>query len=213
MPRDLPTALFSARRARLDPFPGARGCTRRRSRALSRRRAPFFELLEDRRLLHHCDLGRRCRWGLGCRCSNWKDEANVSRVPGPGDDVFLDRPTGVFTVTHGSTGSSTVRSLHADRNGFVLSAGSLTITAASELRGAVTLSGGNLDLDGPLTTAGTTTWTVGLLDGGTAGLTNTGTLTLADSGLKRLSGNLFNAGNVIHGQLPPATWSTPASAP
>ncbi|MHB8954814.1 MAG: RHS repeat-associated core domain-containing protein [Pirellulaceae bacterium] len=131
--------------------------------------------------------------------SNWKDDANVSRVPGPGDDVFLDRPTGVFTVTYGSTGSSTVRSLHAERNGFVLSAGSLNITAASELGGAFTFSGGNLDLDGPLTTAGTTTWTVGLLDGGTAGLINTGTLTLADSGLKRLSGNLVNAGTIIHG--------------
>src|SRR5262245_8924106 len=56
--------------------------------------------------------------------SNWKDENGVSRLPGAGDDVFLDRAAEPFTITH-RQGSDNVHSLHANTANLSLSGGSL----------------------------------------------------------------------------------------
>ncbi len=41
-------------------------------------------------------------------------------------------------------------------------------------------------------------WTGDLVDGGVAGLTNLGTMTLNGDGLKRLSNRLVNRGTIVH---------------
>jgi RHS repeat-associated protein len=126
--------------------------------------------------------------------SNWKDEFGVSRLPTSTDDVHLDRP---FTVTHRQN-SDTVQSLHASTGNLTLSGGSLTLSAASNLDGAFTLSGGTMTLGGELTTAGTIIWSGGFLSAGTAGLKNTGTMSLTTASTKSFSGNLNNAGTILH---------------
>src|SRR5262245_58366445 len=73
-----------------------------------------FERLEDRILLAKVfwNVDADGFWDVA---ANWKDEFDVVRLPGAGDDVFLDRPAGVFAVTHRS-GSDTIQSLHATRS-------------------------------------------------------------------------------------------------
>ena len=155
-----------------------------------------FERLEDRLVLANVlwNIDADGFWDVA---SNWRDELGVSRLPAVGDDVFLDRPAGTFTVTYRSSASSTVRSLHADRNGLVLSGGSLTITAASEFAASghqrwqpgsrwPAHRGRDDDVDRRPDRRRH------------GGVDQHGYLTLSDVGLKRLSGNLFNAGTFVH---------------
>ncbi|PYI88539.1 MAG: hypothetical protein DME26_03490 [Verrucomicrobia bacterium] len=70
--------------------------------------------------------------------SNW----NTGLLPGPNDDVLIDRPGISITVTH-SSGSHVVSSL-LSQGAFVLSGGSLTVTNTVQVNAAFTLSGGTL---------------------------------------------------------------------
>src|SRR5262245_51460220 len=73
---------------------------RRRRRRASRSRLNL-EYLEDRILLSNIfwNVDANGSWDVP---GNWKDEAGVSRLPAAGDDVFLDRAAGPFTITHGT---------------------------------------------------------------------------------------------------------------
>ena len=184
---------------------GRRGKRTRASKILRRvRRGPnvprrfpvTLERLEDRLVLANIfwTVDADGFWDVA---SNWRDELGVSRLPAAGDDVFLDRPAGTFTITHRGTSSTAVRSLHADRNGFVLSGGSLTITAASDLDGQFTLSGGSLISNAVFTTSGTSTWNGGTIQG-SGTIRNIGQWNLTGDSLKSISGALENAGIIVH---------------
>ena len=69
--------------------------------------------------------------------TNWSSGA----LPGPDDDVVIDRP-GDSTVTH-SSGAHTVKSVQS-QEGFVLSGGSLTVSGTIQVNNTFTLSGGTL---------------------------------------------------------------------
>ena len=68
--------------------------------------------------------------------TNW----STGSLPGPGDDVVIDKP-GV-TVTY-RTGSSTIHSLD-DQDAFVLSGGTLTASTTLQVKGSFSLAGGTL---------------------------------------------------------------------
>jgi len=75
--------------------------------------------------------------------SNWVDEFGQNGVPDGGDDVYLDRPAGAFTVTHRHNGltaggnaiSDVVGSLHFDRSTFVMDGGELLGNGDFEIGG------------------------------------------------------------------------------
>ena len=127
---------------------------------------------------------------------NWSTGA----VPGAGDDVFLDRPAGNFTITH-AAGDIAVNSIHASRNGLVISGGILTIGAASEL-GDFSFS--SVTLKGNLTTSGTVNSSAGTISSPfddqekpINALTSTGTLNLTGPGDWKVSGELVNSGTIV----------------
>jgi hypothetical protein len=199
----------------------ARARTQRSKRGqfTARRRQPFghaggglrkkrdIELLEARQVLASVFWNVDAD-GLWDVANNWRDETGASRLPAAGDDVFLARPGGPFTITYGS-GATTIRSLHTGNSGFALTGGSLRVSAASEINANFTFSGGSLIPDGvQILLSGNSTWTGGAVYGGAgspappafgaSGLRNTGQLTLAGANLKFLGGVLDNAGTVTH---------------
>jgi RHS repeat-associated protein len=93
-------------------------------------------------------------WDLG---SNW----STGVVPGPNDDVVIDRTTPV-SVTHRS-GSDTVRSIIGRDALAVASFSTLTVTGAVDVTGGVTLLGGTLSR-GHLSKATTVRSSGGALD-------------------------------------------------
>src|SRR4026207_430863 len=68
---------------------------------------------------------------------NW----NTGVLPGPNDDVLIDRP-GLITVTH-SSGAHSVKSIQCHES-FVLSGGSLAVSNTVQVNNTFTLSGGTL---------------------------------------------------------------------
>jgi hypothetical protein len=108
------------------------------------------------------DLVNQVAWAVDADgfwdvASNWLDDQGVSRVPGPNNDVVIDRATPV-TVTH-RTGSDTVHSITGRDALAVSSFSTLTITGAVDVKGGVTLLGGTLS-QGHLS-AGTTVRSAG----------------------------------------------------
>ena len=131
---------------------------------------------------------------------DWNDPANWSTgvLPGPNDDVLIDRPGVSVTITR-STGSTTIKSLQFQES-LVVSGGSLTITNSIVNGGTVTVSGsGILNLGGSFTAAD-----LGSINssGGIVNLTGTlnnagSTLTLnATTGSWRLAGGTISGGTI-----------------
>src|SRR5438132_718667 len=79
----------------------------RRRKARSRQRfQPLLEALEDRILLSTVNwIGGSGDWST---VANWRDDAMVNRLPGPGDDAVIN--VAGIAVAH-ATGSDTVGSL------------------------------------------------------------------------------------------------------
>ncbi len=73
---------------------------------------------------------------------DWNNPANWStgQVPGPNDDVLIDRPGVDITVTY-SSGTSSVRSLRSTE-AFRIAGGSFTVTNSSRILGAFTIDSG-----------------------------------------------------------------------
>jgi len=164
-----------------------------------------IELLEKRWLLANVfwDVDSDGSWNVA---TNWRDESGTQRIPAAGDDVFLDRPGGPFTITH-DAGNHTIRSLHAGDENFAITGGSLAISSASEVRGNFTLGGGELIAapDVFLTASGASVWSGGRIHGGyvegepgTGGLRNEGLLKLEGATDKVLGATLANAGVIEH---------------
>ncbi|MHB1560310.1 MAG: carboxypeptidase regulatory-like domain-containing protein, partial [Isosphaeraceae bacterium] len=122
-----------------------------------------------------------------------------------GDDVTIDVAGASPTVTI-SSGSQSVHSLTA-ADPLVLSGGSLALASSSTISGPFTLDGGTLNLNGPngpLTLAGSTTWTSGQINNQNQTVTNTGSITLNDtlqvnfgSGSYSSGGTLLNQGTIF----------------
>ena len=70
--------------------------SRRRRRRASR---PALDRLENRVLLSvvSWNVDADGSWDVA---ANWRDDLGVGRVPGPNDDVIIDRPAGEFAVTY-----------------------------------------------------------------------------------------------------------------
>jgi hypothetical protein len=155
----------------------------------SRKPAPLtFETLEDRTLL------ARVSWAVDASGS-WGTPADWSTgsVPGPNDDVVINRSVPVtVTIDSGAQAHSLqVKSLET-----VVLTGTLTVGSASEIDGAFTISGGTLTANGPVGTTGTSQWGGGTIQG-SAGLTNTGALTIAGPFNHDLTGTMTNAGTAV----------------
>src|SRR5262245_9718337 len=97
--------------------------------------------------------------GFWDEASNWSTDT----VPGPDDDVVIDRAGGEYVVTIRS-GDQSVKSLQSV-DSVVLTAGSLSLSSASRFDGPLTLSGGTLSGAGDITIAGSLTWTAGHMIG------------------------------------------------
>src|SRR5262245_56125437 len=69
--------------------------------------------------------------GFWDAAENWLDESNVSRVPGPQDDVVIDREAANPGITV-RNGEQSVRSLMS-RERIVITGGSLSLDESSEL--------------------------------------------------------------------------------
>ncbi len=96
--------------------------------------------------------------------ANWRDTQGINRVPGPGDDVVIDRPSADPTVTYDG-GTTSINSL-TSQDPLVLSGGTLSVTSTVQVNNTFQLSGGTLS--GATIVAGTTlegTGTGGTLDG------------------------------------------------
>lgn len=161
---------------------------RRRSRAANRRQQPqarrlTLESLEARRLLAiFWAVDQDGFWDVP---TNWRDDAGVNRLPTAEDEVFLDRPSGAFVVTH-RQGEDQVYSIRSSRSTFALTGGELYIfpyrgDVVPELGGDFNFSGGILE--GPLTVSATTNWSGGAMrkspgGHGGASLKNLGTMQL-----------------------------------
>src|SRR5262245_23746548 len=140
----------------------------------SRRSRPSFEVLEDRILL------ATVRWAVDADgfwdvAGNWQDDQGVSRRPGPGDDVVIDRPGGSFTITHRS-GSSSVHSVTSTER-LVVSSQSTLASDSIEATGGIALVQGKLA--GTKVSSSTTIFS----EAGTlSGVTVSGTIDLASPG-------------------------------
>lgn len=140
-----------------------------RAKAKARRigRKLVIEALEPRTLLSTVSwaVNSSGYWDVP---TNW----STGSLPGPGDDVVIDKP-GV-TVTY-RTGSSTIHSLD-DQDAFVLSGGTLTASTTLQVKGSFSLAGGTLSSTSVL---GTTTIQATTSGGTLAGVTLAGNLDLA----------------------------------
>ena len=122
-------------------------------RPFARWRRLFLEPLEERVLL--TATWKNPAGGDWSVPSNWTS----GTVPGVNDDVVIDVPSALVTITH-SSGTDTVKSLVSNEN-LTLSGGSLTVTTTVQVAGTFTLSGGTL--------AGATVVTGTTLKGTTSG--------------------------------------------
>ena len=125
---------------------------------------------------------------------DWNTPANWtnSMLPGPDDDVVIDRP-GDITITH-SSGTHSVKSLQSQEN-FVLSGGSLSFSNASQFSTSLTLSGGTLAGSGDVTVTGMFDWSNGTMSGsGRTIIAATGGLNLGGANTRILSRVLQNDG-------------------
>jgi hypothetical protein len=89
--------------------------------------------------------------------ANWEDDQGTSRVPGPGDDVVIDRPSANPTVTYRS-GTTSIKSL-TSQEPVTLSGGTLSVDSTLQGPGPYTLSGGTLS--GTRVVSGTTLQVIG----------------------------------------------------
>lgn len=128
--------------------------------------------------------------------ANWSDELGVQRVPGPTDDVVIDRPAGDVTVRVRS-GSQSVKSLQSQES-LALTGGSLTLAEASEIHNRLNVGAGALVANTTLLVDAVFDWTGGSVQA-VSGLTNLQTLTLSGSATKFLGGVLNNQGIIVHG--------------
>lgn len=116
----------------------ARHSSSRKSRSVVR---PTLEILEDRLApaVVSWNVNASGSWNVA---SNWIDDQGVSRLPGPDDDVVIDRPAGVYTITV-STGTQSVRSI-VSAEALTVSGGTLTVANSVQVSNTFTLSGGTL---------------------------------------------------------------------
>ncbi len=140
---------------------------------------PYLEHLENRLApaVVSWDVDADGFWNVA---ANWRDDLGNQRLPGPADDVVIDRSAGNFTVTH-QTGATTIRSLTSREVLTISGTEALAMTNASVLHGALTLSGGWLESASTLTTHGPVTWTGG-------GLRGAGTTTIAPDSTLDITG-------------------------
>src|SRR5262245_61062769 len=129
---------------------------------ISRRHSVCLESLEDRTLpatvFWNVDAD-----GFWDEANNWRDDQGVGRLPGPDDDVVIDRPATSITVTLRT--SAPVRSLISRETFVLIFGGALSPARDSELHGPFTLSGGTRAGAGTLTVHGLFTWTGGFFEG------------------------------------------------
>ncbi len=134
----------------------------------------------------------------------WNTSTNWSpHRPGLADDVVIDRPAGVFTISH-TTGQSLVNTLHAAEN-LRLTGGGLTLQSNSIITGSVFVQNGVLSNPANLRITGPVTF------GPNATVRGGGTLTLA--GPAALEGGTLANSVGIGGQTMvleggPLTWAT-----
>src|SRR5262245_32415429 len=97
----------------------------------------LLERLEDRCLMAVVSWGVDTDgfWDLA---TNWSDEFGVQRVPGPADDVVIDRPAADVVVTVRS-GTQSVRSV-LSREALNVTGGSLALAEASEFDDQIRIS-------------------------------------------------------------------------
>jgi hypothetical protein len=163
---------------------------RARKSARSARGKLIAERLEDRLLLAPVSWNSDSS-GFGDDAANW----STGVVPGPADDVTIDRGAANPTITIRSGGQS-VNSVES-AEAIARSGGSLTVAAPSSFQAAFAFTGGTLNANGPITSASNTDWSGGSFNA--PGVwTNTGTLTLSGSGNEDFSGTLNNAGTIVH---------------
>ena len=156
---------------------------RRRSRLRQSRRVNRlrFEGLEPRRML------ATVSWAVDSD-GFWDDGSNWSTgtVPGPGDDVIIDRPAGDFTVTHRGNGVTSVGSL-TSREQIVLE-GSRDLRVSGDVlleedldvlgQGAALHFSGELNVSGTITLQGSAR----ILADSTSSITGDGTVLFTGSG-------------------------------
>ncbi|MFO0969304.1 MAG: LamG-like jellyroll fold domain-containing protein [Gemmataceae bacterium] len=151
-------------------------------------------------------------WDGGAGTFNWNDAANWSGdlLPGVNDNVVIPDLPGTPTIT--STGTVSVRSLIANEK-VAITSGSITVAQPSAFAAGLDLSGGTLTANGALSvtglnfTGGTLTanaavtlqgasaWTGGTM-GGSATVTNAGTLSISSASNKILGVTFSNTGTV-----------------
>ena len=185
----------------------ARGFSSHISRASKGKetRRLLFETLEVRQLLARIfwNVDADGFWDIP---SNWRDESGTQRIPNSADDVYLDRPTAGYVITHRQAVDS-VLSIHSNTSGLQLSGGAIQFASNSEIGGGFKLTGGELFPvnSATLTISGQSEWTAGTIHGGlvaptprfgTGGVTNVGIFNISGAGAKTLGGVLSNQGTV-----------------
>ena len=111
--------------------------------------------------------------------TNWSSDPSL---PGPSDDVTIDRGTPNPTITH-NTGNDSIQSLTANE-AVVLSGGTLTIANPSSIGSTFSLSGGTLNGAANITVNGTLALSAGTI-GGAGATTIAGTLQLTGGNVSR----------------------------
>ncbi len=89
----------------------------------------LFEILEVRQLLAQIFWNVDAD-GFWDNPANWRDESGTQRIPNSTDDVFLDRPTAGYIVTH-RQGVDSVLSIHSSTSGLLLSGGAIQFASNS----------------------------------------------------------------------------------
>ncbi len=121
--------------------------------------------------------------------SNW----DKGTVPGAGDDVVINRANNV-TVT--VRDHETINTLQNTDSISVSSGGGLRIESPGSIGGSFSLDGDYLEVDSSTTLSGALTWKSGTIFTSGQGLTNAGTIALANSTDVTLSGVLVNNATV-----------------
>lgn len=156
------------------------------------RHALLFEVLEQRIVLATIswNVDTSGYWDVA---ANWVDDLGVHRVPGPADDVIIDRPSASPTVTF-RTDSATVHSI-TGADPLALTGGPLTVTTTLADSAGVSLAGGVLK--GADVLKGTTVSGYGTLDG----VTLDGNLTVTGSTNYLTSAVTISDGLVLNGTI------------